>query len=250
MQGQVHQYEIEGRTIKFTGYCMKGLSDLTSVGAATGEALWPCSLLLADYLRDEWDPPSNTNVLELGCGLSLCGTVASIRLGRSNGGKVVVTDGNSHVMDRACKISKENLKKEVDSPFSLAVLEWGNIEQMENVRQESGYDFIIGSDIFYYPSDDVSSKQNATLFVQTVDTLLKKSTTSQEQKPRCIITVERRNISLDILYEAFDKNGFVQSKELPKNSDVCFFEDIYNERNDEQTMFTNKFLLIFERKST
>ena len=251
MQGHNHQYETKDRTISFTGYCMKGLSDLTSVGTVTGEALWPSSLLLADYLKDEWNPTPNTNVLELGCGLGLCGTVASIRLGEKNGGKVVVTDGSSRVMDRACKISQANIKKEIDAPLSLAVLEWGNQVQMDHIRHPDGYDCIIGSDIFYYPSVDVSSKKNIALFVQTVDSLLKKTTTSsqQQQTPQCIITVERRNVSLDVLFEAFDKNGFVQSKIGPKNEDVSFFEDIYGERNDEQTMFTNKFLLIFERKS-
>ena len=64
------------------------------------------------------------------------GTIASIRLGKNNGGKVIITDGSSRVVERACKISKENIKKEVDSPFSTAVLEWGNIVIVGSQRGE------------------------------------------------------------------------------------------------------------------
>jgi hypothetical protein len=74
------------RTLSFTGFDMTGESDLRAIQKCTGETLWPCSRLLADYLQYDydWKQRQQHQVLELGCGLGLCGTVASVALGKSS----------------------------------------------------------------------------------------------------------------------------------------------------------------------
>jgi len=240
VQTKVHEYEMDGRILSFTGFSMAGLSDLTTIGTVTGEALWPCSLLLADYLQTEWWPQPNTNVLELGCGLGLCGTIASLRLGSGNG-TVSVTDGSPKVIARAEQIYQQN-RQSFDAPLLHEVIEWGNQQQMDTVRQPNGFQLILGSDIFYKESEDVTPETTASLFVKTVDDLLADNIDGQVPT-QCIVTLERRNIDLAILFDAFSKRGFTQS--TPEGD---YFEDIFGERNDEQTMFTNKFLVVFQRK--
>ena len=54
------------RTLSFCGIDMKGLVDLTLYEKATGEAIWPCCTLLADYLSQHFDVKIHGNtVLEL-----------------------------------------------------------------------------------------------------------------------------------------------------------------------------------------
>jgi len=284
-----YEYKMEDRILSFIGYDMTGLSDLTSYGTVTGETLWPSSLLLADYLQNEWWPNTSssehkqeikeeeaststitdqTNVLELGCGLGLCGTIASIRLGVANQGIVVMTDGNPKVIARASQLLQRNKNTEKDAPTIHQVLEWGNRKQIEKIRDScrcqpvKGFDLIIASDILYKVADEVTPETTAGLFVQTVDELLTPITSQQQRSvgqgitqsteapekplfpptPRCIVAVERRNVDQSVLFDAFTKRGFVKS--MP---DGDYYEDIFGERNDEQTIFSNKFLVIFER---
>ena len=73
------------RTLSFCGIDMKGLVDLTLYEKATGEAIWPCCTLLADYLSQHYDVKIHGNkVLELGCGLGLLGAICAAKIGSSN----------------------------------------------------------------------------------------------------------------------------------------------------------------------
>jgi predicted nicotinamide N-methyase len=245
MSLQDHVYEMEDRRLSFEGYSLKGVSDLTSIGKATGEALWLSSLLLADYLANEWEPETTRNVLELGCGLGLCGTVASIRLGKDC--SVVLTDGDTGVLERA-KIMSDRNSDPTDAPVTHSRLLWGDVPEMASLNlggkeaNYCGYDLIVASDIIY----DSNAEATANDFATTVDSLLAHPNDPARTSrviPKCFVGFQQRGIPVEVLYEAFSKRGFVHS--FPAGE---YFEDIYEERHDEHTMFTNRFLICFDRK--
>lgn len=227
------EYEIGSRKLVFEGFTLKGRSDLTSLGKATGEALWPCSLLLAYYLVAELSTaPRPLKVLELGCGLGLCGTVASVALGA--GSEVLLTDGDASVLDRAKLASRANIKP-TDATTSHQLLRWGDNTATELLRQERGcFDWIIASDILYEADH---AYETAGLFASTVDALLAAGPFS-----RCLVSFQKRGVPVDVLVEAMVRRGL---DEMPINGDV--YEDLFDERHDEPTMTTIRFLLCFQR---
>ena len=97
-------YEVNGVTLSVDGYAYRQDprgGNLSAHGKATGEAFWPASRLLMDYLvRDcellKGDAPRR--VVELGCGLGLAGLVAATMLGTTKGSEVVLTDGDEGVV--------------------------------------------------------------------------------------------------------------------------------------------------------
>jgi hypothetical protein len=239
---------MEDRRLVFEGYSLMGVADLTSIGKATGEALWMSGLLLADYLVSDWEPETTRNVLELGCGLGLCGTVTSVRLGKAKhrSVSVVLTDGDEGVLERAKIMSTRN-SNPLDAPISHSRLLWGNVAEIKIVFAKSGdcgFDLIVASDIIY----DSTTIEHANDFATTVDCLLAYPTSeateaSSQVTPTCLVGFQQRGVSVDVLYDAFSKRGFVHS--FPAGE---WFEDIFFERHDEHTMCTNRFLICFQRK--
>ena len=111
------------RTLRYQGIDMTGLVDLTSFRKATGEAMWPCCKLLADYLSRHFQSDTHGKlILELGCGLGLLGAICAAKLGRSGDvdrdevlgtrtettPMVVLTDGNEEVLERCISNAKCN----------------------------------------------------------------------------------------------------------------------------------------------
>ena len=95
LQKQKTCYEVNGVTLSVEGYTYRQDprgGNLSAHGKATGEAFWPASRLLMDYLvRDcellKGDAPRR--VVELGCGLGLAGLVAATMLGTTKDSEVV-----------------------------------------------------------------------------------------------------------------------------------------------------------------
>jgi hypothetical protein len=231
------------RTLYFESYSLSGRSDLTCLGKATGEAMWPCAYLMADYILEQnWT--ESTRLLELGCGLGLCGTLTSVLLGGTEpASQVVLTDGDQGVMDRSERILSRNSLPE-DAPVSHCFLRWGDEKVIQSLKGTNGFDLIIASDILYEGIEE-SPQGTVTLFAETVNALLAPSSTatsSEARIPRCLISVQVRSVPVDILIDAFQKLGFIQ-----QSLEGDCFEDIFGERHDEQTMCTVRFLLCFVR---
>ena len=251
MKATVHKYNIGDRELSFTAFSLSsGLADLTSVNKVTGEAWWPCSVLLADYIQFHYFPEMNKHenendlsILELGCGVGLLSAVASAEKGHTRR-RIVCTDGDATVLSIARREHLQNYIPDNDVPVSFKVLKWGNEMEMNSVREEGGgenFDLIVASDIFY-----AAPEETAIAFVDTVDTLLRRKGDNDKKEkvqPKCIIAFQQRNIDMTILYKAFTKKGF--SSSVPQGDEV--FEDIFGERSDEKTMFSNLFLVSFTR---
>lgn len=240
------------RRLNFDGYNLNGRVDLTNISKATGEAMWPCCALLADYLnestnlkdtvstKDDSSPfEEQFQILELGCGLGLAGAVASVRFGPSS--RIVMTDGDVGVVERAKQISELNYVEGEDAKTIHDVLWWGDQEQMQKMKENTndgiGFDLVIASDVIYDSNAEVTAKN----FSMTVDYLLKRN--SKRCQPKCLVAFQQRSVDVDIFYKAFHKIGF--DVRVP---DGDYYEDIFGERHDERTCFTDKFLLCFERR--
>ena len=76
-------------------------------------------------------------MIELGCGLGLCGTVASVLIGTS--GNVTCTDGDVSVVARAQTCS--NILAD-DATISYSVLAWGDVAAAEHLRETAGMPFV------------------------------------------------------------------------------------------------------------
>ena len=234
------------RRLKFEGYSLKGRVDLTGIQKATGEAMWPCCALLADYLNcyevfdNKMEGQRSCQILELGCGLGLAGTVASVRAGRL--GSVLMTDGDAGVVKRAEQISMTNYVEGKDAKVSHDILWWGDVDKMQKIKEGTidgqGFDMIVASDVIY----DSNAFETAKNFAATIQYLLRKDFESTTA-PKCLVAFQQRSVDINVLYEAFDKVGFDFS--VPEGD---YYEDIFGERNDCRTCFTDKFLLSFERR--
>ena len=245
----VHEYKYTGRdgtaerTLEFGGVDMKGLVDLTTFGKVTGEALWPCSGLLADHLSHDWKVKGEgaVSVLELGCGLGLCGAVCAAAIGRGANGEnvVVLTDGDPGAVERAIVNAKNNYSA-LDAKCRHSTLCWGDEVEIEKLRQGTvrgeGFDMIIASDIVY---DEITEEMCRNLLT-TVDRLLSKEYAGAQ----FLISFQLRSADITKLHEAFRRGGYDYC--IPTEGEA--YEDMFGNRHDEMTMFTDKYLISYTRR--
>ncbi|XP_042360511.1 methyltransferase-like protein 23 isoform X2 [Plectropomus leopardus] len=125
--------------------------------------VWPCAVVLAQYLWTQRAELRNKTVLELGAGVSLPGVVAA-----RCGAKVILSDSAK------TPLCLENCRRscEANSLPTVAVLglTWGEVSP--DLVLLPALDIILGSDVFYEPQDfeDV---------LLTVVFLLRKNPTAQ-----------------------------------------------------------------------
>lgn len=111
--------------------------NLAAHGLATGHAVWPCGMLLCDWLVEQADLGcmDMSSILELGCGLGLAGLVAAALCPN---GRCVLTDGDEAVT-LACQKSIDANASALKSTarVSARVLWWGDDATMgEMLRQD------------------------------------------------------------------------------------------------------------------
>lgn len=121
-----------------------------------GHTLWAAGHILADYLLHNQIILQGKRILELGCGLGLTGLVVSKLI--DNPSKVVLTDGDSNILDAL----QLNIETNFPNSFSVIgqdnhvqfsgpfcdVLYWG--ENVKRFKEKYGeFDLIIGADVLY-----------------------------------------------------------------------------------------------------
>ncbi|XP_034047121.1 methyltransferase-like protein 23 [Thalassophryne amazonica] len=128
-----------------------------------GMYVWPCAVVLAQYLWTHREELKGKTVLELGAGVSLPGVVAA-----KCGAKVILSDNANtpRCLDNCRRSCKANGLNDV----LVLGLTWGEISP--DLVLLPKLDFILGSDVFYEPADfeDV---------LVTVAFLLRKNPTAQ-----------------------------------------------------------------------
>lgn len=217
--------------------------NLSKYGKATGEAFWPAGALLMDYLVHDCvclrGGGSPRNVVELGCGLGLCGLVAAALLG--DGSKVALTDGDEGVVDRA-RASAAAAATTAALADVKATKHWWGEDASELTSWAGGpFDLVIAAEVLYDPK--VADAASAAL-AASADALLRTGPTEDGREPSIIVAFERRGVSLDVLTEAFAKRGFLWAA---AEGGEGYYEDIYGGRHDGPNVFWHRVVLRFTR---
>ncbi|XP_023692705.1 histone-arginine methyltransferase METTL23 [Paramormyrops kingsleyae] len=107
-----------------------------------GMYVWPCAVVLAQYVWMQKEEVQGKNVLELGAGVSLPGTVAT-----KCGANVVLSDSDElpHCLDNCRRTCKSNQLHSVP----VVGITWG--QASPDLLLLSSVDIILGSDVFYEP---------------------------------------------------------------------------------------------------
>lgn len=229
MSLQVHPpHGAPTRTLNFSSFAYDKKAFLQSE-LQTGHALWPCFRLLVDKIG-ELDM-TGASVLELGCGLGLCGSVASVLAG--NRGRVVFTDGDRVVVDKAQEFSLENLIPSTDSQTEFRVLRWGDdLFDSEIELKKHGlwheFDFVLGSDLLYGKPTKEQVVGGRDLRVRD---LLKcaKGLFKPDGPGAIYLAMERRNMSFDGIMDT--------ARDLELDCQCILFEDLFANRTDIMTDF-------------
>ncbi|KAL3053171.1 hypothetical protein OYC64_005663 [Pagothenia borchgrevinki] len=109
-----------------------------------GMYVWPCAVVLAQYLWSQRQELRDKTVLELGAGVSLPGVVAA-----RCGAKVILSDNAEK------PLCLENCRRSCAAnglhDISVLPLTWGEVSP--ELTQLPQLDIILGSDVFYEPRD-------------------------------------------------------------------------------------------------
>ena len=148
LQAQKTHYDVNGVTLSVDGYAYRQDArggNLSAHGKATGEAFWPASRLLMDYLVEDCAllKGDGRRVIELGCGLGLAGLVAAALLGETKGSDVVLTDGDAGVVSRA-RASAQSAH--LTTTVSCAVHRWGEAHDLGR------FDVVLAAEVLYDPN--------------------------------------------------------------------------------------------------
>jgi SAM-dependent methyltransferase len=226
-------YEVNGVTLSVDGFAYRQDprgGNLSAHGKATGEAFWPASRLLMDYLvRDcellKGDAPRR--VVELGCGLGLAGLVAATMLGATKGSEVVLTDGDAGVVARA-RASANNARGKT-APVSCVEHRWGEPHALGR------FDVVLAAEVLYDPNVALES---SNALAKSCDSLLADGGV-------VLVAFERRGVDLQVLIDAFAAFGFDGA---PAPCTDGAYEDIFEERQDEPSMLWHRCLMAFTRR--
>jgi len=225
--------------------------------------LRPAGHLLMDYLVGDCDALDGSrpgNVVELGCGLGLCGLVAAALLGHKDVGRasnVVLTDGDAGVVERAAESAVRAQGAAKLAPTEAQVHWWGDVDACASLNARyataaggGSFDLVIAAEILYDPN--VANAASAAL-AASADMLLRLSTGTRggnetRREPACVVAYERRGAPLETLIDAFDKRGFDHAVPDCDDDDAGYYEDLWGNRHDEATMFWHRCLVVFTRR--
>ncbi len=231
---------------------------------------------------------SERRICELGSGLGLCGIVAASLLGEND--IAVLTDGDSGVVDMAHASLKQFAAAEKARngsqvcKRSASLLQWGsehdakelNLSVLPRGAKGGAFDLVIASDVIYDPN---VATQAAVSLASTANLLLRTEpddsipfaddqagcsgrnwadTTGEciqrEIRPMCVVAFENRDVSFEVLVDAFCKEGFGlchpspghvddEGDELPEG----YFENIFGDRYPQPPMFCRSSICCFAR---
>ena len=173
---------------------------------AVGARLWPCSLLLAAYIRRlyAYKPDQlRARLLELGSGSGLCGLVAA-----AHGATVVLSDGDARVLPLLQrKVAEYARRAGAPRPHVLRV-DFANTADVEAVLEQfDRFDFVVASDVLY------EHRLVAPLF-RAATKLLRTSEHLEKSIPTILVAVELRPCGVDLavaIQEEGQHHGFAVS---------------------------------------
>ncbi len=166
--------------------------DVETVLDRTDKCLWPCALLLCEWVLRARRPECDA-VVELGCGVGLVARCARLALGKKV--RVIATD--AHLNERL-SANVEGLGVE------QVELEWSDAEAAVRLVNSAGQRVVLlGSDLIY--DDDAT-----TMLVALLERVFEESSASELQ---AVLAVEKRIV-------------WVAGDEAPSAPYHAFFEDL------------------------
>ncbi|OLP92255.1 Alpha N-terminal protein methyltransferase 1 [Symbiodinium microadriaticum] len=173
---------------------------------AVGARLWPCSLLVAAYIRRlyAYNPEQlRARLLELGSGSGLCGLVAA-----AHGATVVLSDGDARVLPLLQRNVAEYARRAgAPRPHVLRV-DFANTADVEAVLEQfDRFDFVIASDVLY-------EHRLVSPFFRAATKLLRTSEALEKSIPTILVAVELRPCGVDLavaIQEEGQRHGFAVS---------------------------------------
>jgi predicted nicotinamide N-methyase len=188
--------------------------------ASYGSYLWPASLVLSLYLAENPHLVRNKRILELGAGVGLCGLVGAT-LGAK---RMSLTDLSvfPHVLENlSAEIHLNNLVN-----CNAFALNWGSFD-IESSLLSQGFELLIGSDVFYNPSDfeDLIRAVSIILSRSPPDARFITAYHERSSKRNIQWLLERWNLKVDRIAYPFHEfaNGLERSlrvKSVPDGTDL------------------------------
>ncbi|XP_062020234.1 uncharacterized protein LOC133736666 [Rosa rugosa] len=116
---------------------------------STGLMLWESARFMAPVLARNPAIFAGKRVLELGSGCA--GICSMIAAGCAD--LVFATDGDTKALDLLTENVMSNLRPPISDKFTTRILEWGNEDHIEAIKQvnSGGFDIILGTDVTYIP---------------------------------------------------------------------------------------------------
>ncbi|KAF5726147.1 hypothetical protein HS088_TW23G00888 [Tripterygium wilfordii] len=166
---------------------------------STGLMLWESARLMTSILAENPVTVAGKKVLELGCG---CGGICSMAAVKS-ANLMVATDGDTKALELLSQNINSNLRAPLLSRLYTKVLDWGNKEHIEAIKEinSEGFDVIIGTDVTYVP------EAISPLFA-TAKELLSTNRSNVDLHPALVLCHVWRRVDEPSLLSAASQFGF------------------------------------------
>lgn len=174
--------------------CQISLRHHLETANSTGLGVWSGTEVLAQHLLSRPTKINNQHVVELGCGVGLCGFVAHMALGAA---RVTLTDGDSVVL--------RNLRHNIqlnDVPIQCKQLIWGNKQAKKFLRYyhaneeetlENKIRVVMASECLYMP-------QSVLPFWEAISVLLRPTVPASEEEDDKIDEVLESDADHRVIY--------------------------------------------------
>ncbi|KAL6216816.1 hypothetical protein ACLB2K_010034 [Fragaria x ananassa] len=134
---------------------------------STGLMLWESARFMAPVIARNPTIVAGKRVLELGSG---CAGICSMIAARS-AELVLATDGDTKALDLLVENVMSNLRPPISDKLTTRILEWGNKDHIEAIKQvnSGGFDIILGTDVTYIPDAILPFFQTAKELISSND---------------------------------------------------------------------------------
>lgn len=177
---------------------------------STGLMLWESARLMASVLAANQTIVAGKRVLELGCG---CGGICSM-IAAGSADLVVATDGDAKALNLLAQNVASNLGASSSDRLITKRLEWGNQDDIENVKKLNGkgFEIIIGTDVTYV------REAIAPLFETAKELIAANQENEEDRKPSFILCHLPRTVDEPYILAAASEYGFRLVDRWPKQT--------------------------------
>lgn len=138
----IHVYNTTGKQLSQSIY----INELLEHDDCIGGGIWLSSIALCSWIMNNKHVFENKRVLELGCGVGLCG----LSIATNTSAKTLMFTDNDANVFRCLKQNIERNSKNIHNIPSIQQYDWNCIEPVKGC-----YDVIVASDCMYHNTKDI-----------------------------------------------------------------------------------------------